>query len=335
MNRQFLQVLDSIDHIGQVKHRDVLIANAKNLSQRNLLRDDVNKLRDEFVERDCIIVSAGPSILRENTLSRLNKAKKGSEAAIVCMDASLIRLLKLGIVPDYCVVIDPHPTRMLRWFGDPWIEEHLAEDEYFIRQDLDVAFRDASLKQNQENIELLNQNGSKVKVICATTVDPKLVDRFLEIGFKCIFWFTPLVDNPDKVESLTKYLYQLNGISCMNTGGNVGCASWIFANHVAQAKRVGAIGMDYSYYDDVPLSQTQTYPELMEWCDRDSLDELFVSQHGIGGKVFYQDPTFYWYCDNFISLVAKSPKPLYNLTEAGLLMGENIVQSSVESFLNG
>ena len=81
--------------------------------------------------------------MRENTLSRLNEANKSSETAIVCMDASLIRLLKLGVVPDYCVVIDPHPTRMLRWFGDPWIEEHTADDEYFIRQDLDVAFRDA------------------------------------------------------------------------------------------------------------------------------------------------------------------------------------------------
>ena len=40
------------------------------------------------------------------------KRTKALETAIVCMDASLIRLLKLGVVPD-CIVIDPHPTRML------------------------------------------------------------------------------------------------------------------------------------------------------------------------------------------------------------------------------
>ena len=49
-------------------------------------------------------------------------------------------------------------------------------------------------------------------------------------------------------------------------------------------KACRAIGMDYSYYDDVPLSQTQTYTELMEWCDRGSLDELFIRQTGIGGR---------------------------------------------------
>ena len=52
---------------------------------------------------------------------------------------------------------------MLRWFGYSWIEEHTADDEYFIRQDLDVAFRDASIK-NQENVELLNQIGSRSKL---------------------------------------------------------------------------------------------------------------------------------------------------------------------------
>ena len=60
-------------------------------------------------------------------------------------------------------------------------------------------------------------------------------------------------------------------------------------NHVAQAKRVGAIGMDYSYYDDVPLSQTQTYTELMEWCDQ-FFDELFYSANRYWWQDFLSRP---------------------------------------------
>lgn len=284
--------------------------------------------------RDCIIVSAGPSTIRENTIDRLKHARR-EDLAIVCMDASLLRLIKCGIVPDYCVVIDPHPTRMLRWFGDPWLEEHISEDEYFIRQDLDIAFRNASREANEANIELLNHAGREVSLIAATILEPKLLKRFQEIKFKNNYWFTPLVDDPTDINSLTRKLFEICDISCMNTGGNVGCAAWIYSNFIANAKRIGAIGMDYSYYEDVPYIETQTYYELLALAEESRIDDYFVWQNGVCGRKFYQDPTFYWYCDNFLSLVAKSEKPLYNLSEAGLLYGENIVQESVEGFING
>ena len=65
---------------------------------------------------------------------------------------------------------------------------------------------------------------------------------------------------------------------------------------------------------------------------RAPLTNSLFGKQVFGGKIFYQDPTFCGTVIIFISLVAKSPKPLYNLSEAGLLMGENIVQSSVEGF---
>ena len=68
MNKQFLPVLDSIDKIGQIKHRDVLIANAQNLNQKNFLKDDVNKLELKFVGLPftLLLVLVLP-LLRENT----------------------------------------------------------------------------------------------------------------------------------------------------------------------------------------------------------------------------------------------------------------------------
>lgn len=334
MDALFTEILGSITEIGINKHTDQLLQNAEFFNNLSSVKKDIKSLKGIFSKNDCIIVSAGPSLLREKTLNQLKDLIR-TEIKIVCVDAALIRLLNIGIIPDFCVVLDPHPTRMLRWFGDPNLSEHSIDDDYFQRQDLDISFRNCSDEINQENIMLINKFGPNINLIAATTLASTLYERIFEIDFKNIYYFTPLVDNPVIKNSLTKNLFEITNISCMNTGGNVGSAAWVFTSFLAESRRTGAIGYDYSYYIDLPFEETQSYSELSLIAKNGDLTPYFVRGLAPDGREFYQDPTFYWYCDGLLELIAQSKNPLYNLTEAGLLYGENIISSNLSNFING
>ena len=70
------------------------------------------------------------------------------------------KCLKSGIIPDYVLTLDPHPKRVVRWFGDYNFENNQLNDDYFARQDLDVDFRNNSIEQNLNNIELVNKHAT-------------------------------------------------------------------------------------------------------------------------------------------------------------------------------
>ncbi len=44
--------------------------------------------------------------------------------------------------------------------------------------------------------------------------------------------FCDNMDDPTQTGSLTRRLYEMNKLPCMNTGGNVGTTAWIFANSI-------------------------------------------------------------------------------------------------------
>ena len=111
------------------------------------------------------------------------------------------------------VTLDPHPTRMVRWFGDPDFEKNLEGDDYFARQDLDIDFRKNSIEENAKNIALVDANRTKL-VICSTSPE-NVVAR--TSGFDR-YWFAPLVDNPFE-DGLTKAITTLTGLPALNTGG--------------------------------------------------------------------------------------------------------------------
>lgn len=334
MNLTFSKILEAIDEIGWQKHRYDLIHNAKNYKARLDRVKKVGFLRGCLAEKPTIIVSAGPSLVKERTLEELLLHDRDS-FNLVCIDASLIKLLKNGVIPDYCVVLDPHPTRMLRWFGDPNFSEHMQDDDYFSRQDLDAEFRNTSLELNQENIQIVNKFGPSVSLIFSSCLAPSLYDRLIKINFKDYYGFTPLVDDPDHQKSLTRQLHQITELNCLNTGGNVGCCAWVFSEFIGLSKKIGAIGFDYSYYKGTPFHETQTYTELLTLCKPSEIDQFFIHSKSRDGREFFQDPTFYWYCDNFLSLLANSPNPLYNLSNAGLLYGNNIIAETISDFLDG
>ena len=123
---------------------------------------------------------------------------------IVCADGALPYCLRNGLVPDYVVTLDPHPTRIVRWFGDPDLDSTaLAQDDYFRRQDLDPHMEEKELERNSELITLLNQNAHGIKCIIATCSSRAVRDRCISSGMQ-LYWWNPLYDDIDTEDSITR-----------------------------------------------------------------------------------------------------------------------------------
>jgi len=284
----------------------------------------------------CIVISAGPSLHRRDSIVRIRDSQY--RGAIVAVDGAYLACLRHGLIPDYVVTLDPHPTRVVRLFGDPEFDQFPADkDDYFDRQDLDVELRNNTAIHNQRNIDLVNENGSKSRLIASTTIAPNVVRRIQEACFD-IYWWNPLMDNPHEVGSLTRTLHEINGLPSMNTGGTVGTAAWLFAASRLHVRRIGLVGMDYGYYNETPKEMTQTYLELKEFLASSDISGCFPDVHNpYDGETYFTDPTYEWYRRNFFDLynvyLRKDMGVTVNCTEGGALFSENLDCISLDKFL--
>ncbi|MBT6049709.1 MAG: DUF115 domain-containing protein [Candidatus Scalindua sp.] len=328
----FSKVVSSITDIGSDWHKaDIVYNNIKNIK---FMRNNVDNLQElsGLKRNSAVVVSAGPSLHYSNTLETL--AGSDYKGNIIAIDGSYVKCLKAGIVPDYMLTLDPHPTRIVRWFGDPDFEENMENDDYFSRQDLDIDFRDNSIRQNQENIELVNKYADQTKLIIASTSPSNVVKRANAAGFD-MYWWLPLVDDPDQEGSLTREMYQSSKLPAMNTGGNVGTAAWVFAQFWLNIDKVAVIGMDLGYKKNLPYNMTQTYPELSAMIgDEDLSSDYFPEfKNPLTGEVFYTDPTYFWYRQNILDMISNTDSILYNCTEGGVLFGDNVKCIKLIDFL--
>lgn len=334
ISKGFQDLVNEIPHIGFKQHASVLLKHAKNNSPfiKKSIKD-VPALAGEKAE-SAIILSAGPSLRRKNSLEKIKQANyKGT---IIAVDGTYIAALRAGIVPDYIVTLDPHTTRMVRWFGDPNFEKNATRDDYFMRQDLDVEFRKNTLKQNVENIELFNKHASQTKGIVATSAPENVVGRMDEANCQ-MYWWNPLVDDPTEEDSLTKQLHGLNKLPCMNTGGTVGTAAWIFAATRLKIKNIALVGVDYGYYNDTPHNKTQTYYELINKLGSDeNIEDFFIENtFPLTDEKFFIDPTYYWYRKNFLDLMYKVEGiNTFNCSEGGTLVDDHVKCVWLDDFLN-
>jgi len=329
----FYKLVESITDIGTDWHEsDILKNNASNV---DFMLKDIRSIRklSKPKSSSAVVVSAGPSLHYSSTLETL--AKSDYKGTVIAIDGSYVKCLKAGIIPDYALTLDPHPTRMVRWFGDPDFEKNMQNDDYFSRQDLDIDFRDNSVKKNQENIDLVNKNAKKTKLIIASTSPSNMVRRSKEAGFD-MYWWLPLVDDPDQEDSLTKKMYQSSKLPAMNTGGNVGTAAWVFAQFWLNVEKVAVIGMDLGYKQDLPYRMTQTYYELLKIVGEKGLSSDYFPEfkNPLTSEIFYTDPTYFWYRKNIVDMINNTDSHLYNCTEGGILFGDNIECIRLSSFLN-
>jgi hypothetical protein len=329
---QFDRVVEKITQIGWNVHKNALVQHARlNAPDVQKSIKDLPPLRGEKA-RSGIVVSAGPSVHRRHSLKRIKDS--GYAGTIIVVDGSYIAALKAGVVPDFVMTLDPHPTRIVRWFGDHDFESHSARDDYFARQDLDVEFRRNSIEQNRKYIALVNENGCRSKAIVASSAPRNVVERLKESKLD-MYWWNPLVDNPKLPESITREIYNINRLPCLNTGGTVGTASWVFANSVLKLPEVALVGMDFGYYGDLPKEKTQTFYELHNHLERgDSIESFFVEfEFPLTKEKFYTDPTYFWYRKNFLELFVQSQSHTFNCTEGGTLFDEKLKCMSLDTFI--
>ena len=120
-----------------MKYRDVAQRLASNMGELTMnhntdLAVENTELNQSFLEngkslkflRDmplgkgdhAIVIASGPSLYENKIIEQIKKNQyKGS---IIATDSSISYCLRNGIIPDLVASVDPHRTRMVRWFGD-------------------------------------------------------------------------------------------------------------------------------------------------------------------------------------------------------------------------
>lgn len=321
----FYDMVRSIPKLGMDWHRETLIANST--ANKPHMHQSIRELPAQLGQR-VLVASAGPS-LRRNLEELSSTPTDMAWPNVVAVDGAYIACLEAGIFPDYVITLDPHPTRIVRWFGDPDLSQHIAEDDYFARQDLDEKFRANMAQANAENIQRVDGAAWISDLIICSTAPANVVARTAAFDR---YWFAPLVDQPRMPGSLTRDLARITGLPSLNTGGTVGTAAVVFAHTVLAAKSIAVIGMDLGYAKDLPLERTQSWNMLK---DKPQVEQYYPRvEHPDWGEC-YTDPTYWTYRDNLLGLLKTGNITLHNCTGAGALFGPHVQCGSIAGWLNG
>ena len=142
------QLLDIIEEATLNKTAEIGLKHAE--ENRPYIEKTILDLAPQDPREDsgsALVFSAGPSLHRRNpAVTVLDSGYKGD---IIAVDGALGYCLRHGLIPSYVVTVDPHPYRIVRWFGDPELA-HREPDDYFGRQDLEPAFHQDELAYNEE-----------------------------------------------------------------------------------------------------------------------------------------------------------------------------------------
>jgi Protein of unknown function DUF115 len=278
-----------------------------------------------------VVVGAGPSLRRRRSLERLRAF--GFTGTIVAADGALGSCLRAGVVPHVVVSVDPHPDRIVRWFGNPALTA-APVDDYFRRQEMDAEHRQDELGANRALVELVDVYGPKIKVAAATSAAPAVVERCEQARME-LYWWNPMYDDYDRPDSLSRRLWKSNGLPCLNGGGNVGTAAWVLTHAVLGKKRIGLVGIDLGYAPGTPYEKTQYYPELRELLG-DRYQEAFIhTADPATGEVWFSDPAYHWFRDVFLEMAREADCETFNCTEGGLLAGPGVTAVTLDGFLKG
>lgn len=279
--------------------------------------------QEEWFKKPSIVIGRGPSVFRKGHVELLSEFLQEGKFSgyVVATDGMFLECLKRGVVPDFVVNVDGHPTKIVRWFGDPDFTTNNPEAS------------EKDVKRNEEDVNLVDGMSHKlrdVKVILSVTASPNVYRRVKQIGMK-VFWWIPLLDDVSQNESLTRLMKMMTkcekhprGVPAMVAGGNCGCASWVFCHSVLRSSPIGLIGIDLGYPEDVLFDETSYYQQIMDGVDRDPtiavkvLTELYNPYFDVKVKV---DPVFEHYRQAWLELLDRVEKPVLtvNCTEGGSL----------------
>ena len=276
-----------------------------------------------------IVVGAGPSLQRRRSLERLRVS--GFAGTVVAADGALGACLRAGVMPHVVVSVDPHPERIVRWFGDPTLTAAPADD-YFRRQEMDPVHRADELAANRALLKLVDTYGPKIKVAAATSAAPAVVERCEQARME-LYWWNPMYDDYDQPGSLSRRLWEMNGLPCLNGGGNVGTAAWVLTHAVLGKRRIGLVGMDFGYAPGTPYERTQYYPELLQLLGGRFSEAYTQVPNPHVGETWFCDPAYLWFRDVFLATAREADCETFNCTEGGILFGDGIEFTPLEEFL--
>ena len=195
-----------------------------------------------------------------------------------------------------------------------------------------AAHAESELAANRELLALVDKHGPSMRLAVATSASPAVVDRCSAAGLK-LFWWNPMYDDYERPDSLSRRLHRVNGLPCLNGGGNVGTAAWVVAHAVLGKQRVGLLGMDFSYPPGMPYSRTQYYPELRELLG-DRFEEAFIHvENPYLGETWFCDPAYFWFREVFLEMAREAECRTFNCTEGGILFGEGLSMVSLDEFV--
>jgi hypothetical protein len=322
-------IVDSLGELTLRKTAQIGLRHARD--NRPHVVNGVDALSGLARERgSAIVIAAGPSLHRQSTIRRM--LKHGYRGVVVATDGAMNHCLREGLVPDYVVSLDPHPTRIVRWFGDRELAAR-AEDQYFRRQELDPAFTRNELEVNRRAIELVDRHGPQMTAVLATSVSPTVTDRVREARMP-VFWWNPMYDDPSIAGGVTRQARAIAPVPAMATGGNCGTAAWVFAGAILEAPTVVVVGMDLGYMPGTPVLNTQYSAELQDIFGEQFASAFINVPNPHTNETWFTDPTYWWYRQTFLQMAALAPFPTVNCTGGGILFGDGVEWQDLDRFLS-
>lgn len=266
-------------------------------------------------KHSAIVIGRGPSIEKHDHLKLL--AESNYEGTIVCCDGKLADALKAGITPDkfpryFVTTIDPYPK----------------------------------IKKHYEH-EIINSYGSKIKGIFTVIANPEVVYCARRTGIQ-IHWLHSLFDYNEGKKSFNNISALMiraknnsHRLPAIQTGGNVGTASWFIAWQILKCSTVALIGINHGWEEDSSWETIifhGTNREISEGVDRNSptFKKLFKKIHNPDFNCnCIVDPLFQFYSEALKEFILRSPDWLttINATEGGSIFGERIKSMKFSDFL--
>lgn len=294
--------------------------------------DSLRALRELEIGKgsSAIVIAAGPSIKIQNPAKSIVAAN--FKGAIITSESGIRYCLSQGIIPSLVVTVDPMPN-VSRWFGLPEMtQQDVTDGKYHYPLYLDHAFKD-QLTANEEILSLLDQYGRQMRIALATTSSPRLIERVLDVGMS-IYWFNPMIDDPDEPDSITRQLQVSNGFPSVNAGGNVGSACWMMADAVLNKSHVALTGMDFSYPEGMKPEITQYYKDMVELVGKREAESLFVRVKNPHTNTWhYTDPAYMWYRQIFLEMAESADCQTFNCSGGGIIFGDFVTHMPLTEFL--
>ena len=290
---------------------DILDGNSVRLL--SVFKNNSKSMKNHKPNNSAIVIGGGPSVYENKHLETL--ANSNYKGAILCTDRMLVPCLKNGITPKkfpqfFVLTMDPYQIT-IKFYNDKIIKKH----------------------------------SKGISAIMSTCTIHETIEICKNYGLN-MFWFHPLIDDFRKQGSINKIMNMMSksdknpdGFSGLQTGGNIGCFSWIFSWAILGCSPVGLIGLNMGNDSDTPLEKTQHYDQVLNHFDNDKskVGKFYrkVFNEDLGTESLL-DPVFDFYREAFLDLVVRVPRwtKTVNATEGGSLFGTGITNMRFVDFLN-